>query len=163
MIINKCSISGCEKPKRRNGEKTQYCHMHYRRFLKNGNAGASEAFRVFSYYGKQCSVSSCSDIAKKKDLCVYHYDSQKNSSLSAEEISKMKESGCYVCGSFSRLTLDHDHSCCPTGRSCQNCVRGILCHKCNTAAGLLDDDNERIMSLASYLLSSRKVLEYGNN
>lgn len=163
MIINKCSVDGCEKPRRRNGEKSQYCHMHYKRFLKNGNAGNADAFRVFSYSGKKCSIDNCQDLAKKKNLCVHHYDSQRGSSLSADEISKMKKSGCYVCGSSLRLTLDHDHSCCPVGNSCQNCVRGILCHKCNTAAGLLNDDYERMIALASYILSSRKILEYGNN
>jgi len=32
-----------------------------------------------------------------------------------------------------------------------------------TAAGLLDDDEERMIALATYILSSRKALEYGNN
>jgi hypothetical protein len=162
MTINKCTIDGCEKPRRRNGEKTVYCHMHYRRFLKNGNAGNAKAYKVYSYGTSLCSVPSCDNLAKKKGFCINHYDSQRNTSLSAEKIDIMKKNGCEVCGSFSRLTLDHDHSCCPTNKSCDNCVRGILCHKCNTAAGLLDDDTERMISLASYIISKKRVLEYGN-
>jgi len=160
MIINKCVVEGCSKEKRRNGEKSTYCHMHYKRFLKDGIPGKPENIRIFSYNGKLCKIEDCEEISKKKDMCVKHYDSQKNSKLSAQEIDIMKKSGCQVCGSMSRLTVDHDHSCCPTGSSCSNCVRGILCHKCNTAAGLLDDDTERMVSLAAYILSTKDVLKY---
>lgn len=163
MLINKCSVDGCNNEKRRNGEKTLYCHMHYKRFLKNGDVGQHNNIRVFSYNGKICKIDNCGDLAKKKEMCIKHYDSQKGSTLSAQEIDNMKKDGCQACGSMSRLTLDHDHNCCPTGSSCSNCVRGILCHKCNTAAGLLDDDIDKMMSLASYILSKRSLLNYEYN
>lgn len=41
------------------------------------------------------------------------------------------------------LCVDHCHT---TGR-----VRGLLCHNCNKALGLLKDDPERILRLATYL------------
>lgn len=40
------------------------------------------------------------------------------------------------------LHLDHDHT---TGR-----FRGVLCNGCNTSLGALNDDPERITSLAAY-------------
>lgn len=55
---------------------------------------------------------------------------------------------CQVCGiseedNNKRLAVDHCHS---TGK-----VRGLLCGKCNTALGQLDDDLDKISALYSYL------------
>lgn len=50
-----------------------------------------------------------------------------------------------------RLCVDHDHSCCSGKRSCGKCVRQLLCHPCNVAAGLLGDSSERVERLAKYL------------
>lgn len=55
---------------------------------------------------------------------------------------------CQVCGVSEeslnkRLAVDHCHA---TGK-----VRGLLCSKCNTALGQLDDSLEKISSLYSYL------------
>jgi hypothetical protein len=71
--------------------------------------------------------------------------------LSVSEYEEMyNEAGgcCQVCGVKEselnrRLAVDHCHS---TGK-----VRGLLCGKCNTALGQLDDDLNRISSLYSYL------------
>lgn len=61
-------------------------------------------------------------------------------------------STCQVCGSDGTrggkgLHVDHSHT---TGE-----VRGILCHYCNLALGLMEDDTERIKALANYLEESR--------
>jgi hypothetical protein len=158
MTISQCTVIGCLNPKRRNGEKTIHCDMHYARFLRNGTAGSADKKKIYSYDGKQCEIIDCIDLAKKKDLCTKHYDNSKNTKLSAQAVEDMKKSGCEVCGSFKNLRLDHDHSCCPTNSSCENCVRGILCHNCNTAAGLLADDIVRIFSLADYLAKDRGMV-----
>lgn len=58
---------------------------------------------------------------------------------------------CAICGCEGgsednrgdRLAVDHDHE---TG-----VVRGLLCHKCNTAIGLLRDDPEVLRRAADYL------------
>lgn len=43
--------------------------------------------------------------------------------------------GCAICGSSCELPsqyhVDHDHSCCPHGKSCGKCIRGLLCPTCN--------------------------------
>lgn len=46
-------------------------------------------------------------------------------------------------GRIRRLSVDHDHT---TGL-----VRGLLCHNCNRAVGLLGDNAERAAALAQYL------------
>lgn len=41
---------------------------------------------------------------------------------------------CAICKAAPRknaLSVDHDHGCCPGKRSCGNCIRGILCPRCN--------------------------------
>lgn len=52
---------------------------------------------------------------------------------------------CAVCKTVPenarRWHVDHDHACCPSpGRSCGECVRGILCHGCNLMLGHAKDD-----------------------
>ena len=47
---------------------------------------------------------------------------------------------CAVCGHEDTLVIDHDHSCCKAGKSCQKCRRGLLCNTCNRMLGLGLDD-----------------------
>ena len=47
--------------------------------------------------------------------------------------------------------LDHDHTCCPHERSCGECVRGIICHHCNTLAGHVERHAERLDHIVRYL------------
>lgn len=59
-----------------------------------------------------------------------------------------------VCGRTEHAKswhVDHDHSCCPYGSSCGDCVRGILCEDCNHALGKVRDSPEILRRLASYL------------
>lgn len=59
---------------------------------------------------------------------------------------------CYACKEREATCIDHDHSCCGgTKRSCGKCIRGLLCHNCNTALGLMKDSKESILLLVEYL------------
>lgn len=50
------------------------------------------------------------------------------------------------------LCVDHDHACCPgRKKSCGRCVRGLLCRRCNTALGMVDDSRDTLMKLLQYL------------
>jgi Recombination endonuclease VII len=58
---------------------------------------------------------------------------------------------CAVCklpNSFKSFAVDHNHI--------TLAVRGLLCDKCNTALGLLDEDIERMASLISYVKKYQK-------
>ena len=60
------------------------------------------------------------------------------------DIIKVKRgASCAICGSEDKLTIDHSHE---TGA-----FRGILCHWCNTAIGLMREDPDRFAKAVAYL------------
>lgn len=74
-----------------------------------------------------------------------------------EAMLRAQSSGCAACGSkdngdsrFDTFAVDHDHR---TGK-----VRGLLCSQCNFALGHVNDDPDRLMALAAYLLQHSDVL-----
>lgn len=72
------------------------------------------------------------------------------------EIVKLQNNCCYICkksqkGSKRRLAIDHDHNCCPGAIACGKCFRGLLCTKCNTAIGHVNDDVEILRAMITYL------------
>ena len=80
--------------------------------------------------------------------------------LTQESFGRLLEDQDYACAMCStpfedgqKVCIDHDHACCPEGkRSCGKCVRGLLCHDCNTALGHI----ERKLGLARAYLDARK-------
>ena len=59
------------------------------------------------------------------------------------EMSIKQEHKCACCGRETKLVVDHCHT---TGK-----VRELLCNNCNTALGLLNEDNTIIQSLSNYI------------
>lgn len=78
--------------------------------------------------------------------------------ITKETYDKMladQEGHCAICPATPKevgsLCVDHDHSCCPGQKTCGECLRGLLCPRCNTAIGLLDDSVQKITSAANYV------------
>jgi hypothetical protein len=78
--------------------------------------------------------------------------------LSSVEFERrlQQQGGCAACGRTESngkyWHVDHDHACCPTdARSCGKCIRGILCHGCNTALGNVNDSVETLRKMIKYL------------
>lgn len=74
-----------------------------------------------------------------------------------DALLKKQKGTCAVCGTTEAgrnqygpgsFAVDHDRACCPGRRSCGECVRGLLCHNCNRAEGLLRGNAK---ALATYL------------
>jgi len=60
-------------------------------------------------------------------------------------LNEVQKGLCAICGKpdYKSLAVDHDHK---TGK-----VRGLLCHKCNTAIGMFDDDTNILLKAVDYL------------
>lgn len=134
-----------------------FCAGHYYQKLRG-----VELRPLFERAG--CPVPGCEDSYNvrlaKRGVCRTHSDVMSRFSLSRERlIGIMEPKVCSSpgCDRTARLSIDHDHSCCPPGAlggrkvSCGKCVRGLLCSTCNTALGLLQESPERIRGLLSYL------------
>jgi hypothetical protein len=70
---------------------------------------------------------------------------------------ELKQNGvCAICknpemNKKRRLSIDHDHSCCPGANSCGKCIRGLLCSNCNTFLGNAKDDVKILKAAIEYL------------
>jgi hypothetical protein len=62
-----------------------------------------------------------------------------------KEIFEFQQEVCAICREKSEkeLCVDHDHI--------TNNVRGLLCYKCNSILGLLNDDEDTLLKVIDYL------------
>lgn len=94
------------------------------------------------YSHTKCEVNSCNRNAEAKGLCRRCYQRLWKFDISREELIKLP-SRCEVCGSEDRTHLDHSHE--------SNNVRGVLCHGCNIAIGMVKENKETLNNLIKYL------------
>lgn len=95
----------------------------------------------------------CCDFCKDYGIADAYY--KRNYGITLEEVLDMAEKQGFVCAICHKenfamgdchsgaLVVDHDHT---TGK-----VRGLLCHNCNRALGLLGDNVDILLSSISYL------------
>lgn len=73
-----------------------------------------------------------------------------------------QSSCCYLCGDQldfeapRKVHMDHDHGCCPRGKSCGECIRGLACEDCNHGIGHFRDDPSRMRRAADELEAAQK-------
>lgn len=118
------------------------------------------------FYRQKKSEKFCSDVCRLR----FHGQGEKKRGhyikrvygLSHDDVSRMlaEQNGCAICHApigimAGDAAIDHCHS---TGM-----VRGILCHRCNTALGLFRDDSSLMASAAEYIeLSKSKTAKRGD-
>lgn len=74
-----------------------------------------------------------------------YYIPGRYSGQTSDYYHRIQKGKCAACGKGSRrtLNLDHDHK---TG-----IIRGLLCHNCNIALGMVHDNVSTLLKLAFYL------------
>ena len=112
-----CSLDNCTNPH----YAKQMCRLHYARNVRNGHPDP-----VIS-------------IVNKKENREYHL--RYKYLMTYEEFEKRAANGCEICGNKPErnLQVDHDHKCCNGQTTCGNCVRGIICNRCNQAVDKMED------------------------
>ena len=105
-------------------------------------------------------VKALREKSKDSTRDAYLERTYKLSLESYEEMLATQEGGCALCQKTpeengKKLSVDHDHACCPGKRSCGKCVRGLLCDACNHSIGRMDDDVERLQAAINYIKEHR--------
>lgn len=103
--------------------------------------------------------------ARPKRVPDYRRDEhlKRTYNMSIEDFDRLYEEQGGICAVCSesiprthKVYVDHDHACCPKGKSCGSCIRGLLCLRCNTTLGKLADDADLIRAMLGYVLQHRK-------
>lgn len=108
-------------------------------------------------------ADQCRECARPPFGTVYH-----TRSLPRDYAHMLREQNyrCAICGitameNGKRFAMDHDHSCCPgdVRSTCGNCVRSLLCNRCNSGLGMFRDSSELLTKAAAYLVKPRGMPE----
>ena len=78
-----------------------------------------------------------------------------------DEMLKKQDSKCAIClieqsELAHSLYVDHNRSCCSGSESCGDCVRGLLCSKCNFGIGNFKDNETTMKSAIRYIRKYKK-------
>lgn len=151
-LILTCTFEGCDNIEFNPG----LCAGHYAQKFKGYEL-------VPLHEQRECPVKGCGNLyfssKTKKGLCAQHIALAKKYSISREKLITLFENPICSnpgCSRTERLSIDHDHSCCNRRGSCGDCVRGLLCHGCNSALGMLQENPRRIEGLLEYLESFKR-------
>jgi len=95
---------------------------------------------------------------KECTVLVGHIGNLKKYNLTRDDyvdLEKSQNGVCKICGQpekyKNRLSIDHDHSCCPGYGSCGKCIRGLLCSNCNRVLGQVNDNKILLQKMIDYL------------
>lgn len=113
--------------------------------------------RSAPYPGPRCATHNRKFI-KVQRIRKHSLYVQKNFGLSEgmyERLYAYQGGKCAICqistGKTKRLAVDHSHAHCNGPTSCGQCVRGLLCSRCNSCLALARDDTAYFERALSYL------------
>ena len=104
-----------------------------------------------SFWSKNTYCKTCQPL-------IGHIGNLKKYGLTRDDyvnLEKSQNGVCKICGESEkhnkRLSVDHDHSCCPGAGSCGKCIRGLLCSTCNKVLGQVNDNIKTLKAMIEYL------------
>lgn len=145
---NPCGVESCQDRHWAQG----FCRIHYRAVMSQPETRLPLKDRV-KYIPGFCPVPGCEYVGPLREgMCLSHFKTTSLYGLSVVQYIQLIASGCAICGSVNRISVDHDHACCPDkGRTCGGCTRGALCFSCNVGLGKFLDNPRMLRDAADYL------------
>lgn len=147
-VARTCSVEWCERALLAQG----YCSGHYKRV--KDKVDLEKPFRIFVEKTGRCSIATCNRPDDHRNMCKMHYTRMRKYSLTPERAQELfVKTTCEICGrSDAPLVIDHDHSCCPEkSTSCGNCIRGVICARCNSGLGYFFENVVAMKAAIAYL------------
>lgn len=149
--MKKCSFNGCDKKYLAKG----FCAGHYKQIADGKEL--TELRQLGKY--KFCTVNGCVEKHCANSYCKKHNRIYKLYNIDPavyEEKLLQQNNSCAICKTHElicgTLVIDHDHKCCSErSTSCGNCIRGLLCAKCNSGIGYLMESKDTLNSAIDYL------------
>ena len=116
---------------------------------KDGRRGTCKS--CHAAYMKQYYYDNPEKTKRKNKQIRHNWKKHKISEDHYNSLLSIHNGTCHSCKYNKATNIDHDHECCQGGYSCGKCVRGVLCHQCNSALGLLKDNRDNILGLLNYI------------
>lgn len=149
-----CEFPDCGRPHKSGG----LCAAHV---LQKRRGQELRPIRVLAP-GVECSAEGCQRTRRTAGYCDRHQYSRVRRWVqygldleSGQAMYERQGRSCGVCQTpmhIDDLKIDHDHDCCNVGaKSCGNCVRGLLCGRCNNGLGYFRDNVTTLRNAANYL------------
>lgn len=156
--MDKCEFDTCGLQAITRG----YCSGHYQQLRKGGPLTPLQGNRRSEE--RVCPVRDCARVVASRGLCQRHMSVANRHKIHPEDIPGLYLSGCNnpSCASDVKLSIDHDHNCCPGANSCGRCIRGVLCQDCNHLLGWMERisrNEDQVRGLNRYLTSTRPTLQ----
>ena len=64
---------------------------------------------------------------------------------------KAQNGKCAICKQNKPEVVDHDHKCCSGRKTCGKCVRSLLCKRCNTFVGYIEQNKSLLQPVLRYI------------
>ena len=162
-----CIIPDCHRE--RASTEHGLCAAHMYRKLKGYDLDRPISRTGGGWGAHKCHVDTCPGHHKPRATCGTKSERNvvsrlhRDHGIDATEYARLVDlqgGGCAICGGvnddkngkYRRLAVDHDHGCCPVGRSCSVCFRGLLCHKCNVGLGHFNDSLDLLFKAVEYMM-----------